>query len=72
MEITHLSGRSPVATTADGALVSWVLEPEDQPGQWGLRVSAPGHPDEDLETGLLQYLVVTLSGAYRPRRQRQD
>lgn len=62
----------PIATTADGALVSWVLDHEDQPDQWGLRVSAPGHPDEELATGLLQYLVVTLSGAYRPRCRRTD
>ncbi|MFC7242095.1 hypothetical protein ACFQO7_06330 [Catellatospora aurea] len=66
--LRYMTARTlPVATTADGALVSWVLDHEGQPDQWGLRIRAPGHPDEDLEVGLLQYLVVTLSGAYRAR-----
>ncbi|MFD0592482.1 SMI1/KNR4 family protein [Catellatospora coxensis] len=64
--LRYMTARTlPIATTADGALVSWVLDPEDQPGQWGLRSCATGHPDEELEIGLLHYLVVTLSGAYR-------
>lgn len=62
----------PVVTTADGALVSWVLEPEDDADRWHLRICAPGHPDEELEVGLLQYLVVTLSGAYRAGYLRPD
>ncbi|MEU7824179.1 hypothetical protein [Catellatospora sp. NPDC049133] len=59
----------PVATTSDGALVSWVLDPEEQADWWRLRLSKPGHPDEEIEAGVLQFLVVTLSGAYRARCQ---
>ncbi|GIG05944.1 SMI1/KNR4 family protein [Catellatospora coxensis] len=70
--LRYMTARTlPIATTADGALVSWVLDPEDQPGQWGLRSCATGHPDEELEIGLLHYLVVTLSGAYRAWGRRQ-
>lgn len=55
----------PVATTSDGAVVSWVLGYEDRPDEWWVQVARPGGTPTDLHVGLLQFLVVTLSGALR-------
>jgi hypothetical protein len=51
----------PVATTADGAVISYVLEPSDRNEEWGVRVTHPNSPPYDLPVGLLHFLVVNLS-----------
>ena len=55
----------PVATTVDGAVVTWILSHFEWTDQWNLQVVRPGTVPWDFTVGLLQFLVVTLSGAYR-------
>ncbi|MFC6016215.1 hypothetical protein ACFP2T_08400 [Plantactinospora solaniradicis] len=62
----------PVATTVDGTTVSWVLAPQDCADQWHLRVTGPGTTPSDLPVGLLQFLVVALSGRYAVPQFRAD
>lgn len=51
----------PLATTPNGVTISAICHP-----RWdGLKVAGPGEPDRDLSVGLLQFLVVLLSGAGR-------
>ncbi|GIH08469.1 hypothetical protein Rhe02_65360 [Rhizocola hellebori] len=55
----------PVATTDDGAVVSWVVDSWQGSDRWHVRVTSPGTEPWHMHTGLLQFLVTTLSGAYR-------
>jgi hypothetical protein len=54
----------PVATTADGAVVSLVLEPPGRSDLWEVRITHSDMAPLDVPAGLLHFLVVTLSGAY--------
>jgi len=45
--------------------VAWVLESYEHADQWDLQVVRSGTVPWDFDAGLLQFLVVTLSGAYR-------
>ncbi|MBE1491403.1 hypothetical protein [Plantactinospora soyae] len=62
----------PVATTVDGTTLSWVLSPAEYADQWHLRVTGPDDTSLDLSVGLLQFLVVALSGGYAVPQFRVD
>lgn len=55
----------PVATTSDGAAVSLVLDPQWRSDRYGVRVTSPDTTPWEVSTGLLYFLVLTLSGTYR-------
>jgi hypothetical protein len=66
-------GRLPVATTADGATVAWLMQstrpweddPEEEVNSWHLVLSRPGH-DREYHCGLLRFLVLALTGKHEP------
>ncbi|MEU0558033.1 hypothetical protein [Dactylosporangium sp. NPDC006015] len=54
----------PVATTANGATVSLLMDPTWDNLWQGLRITSPGTAPWDVPTGLLYFLVLTLSRRY--------
>ncbi|WP_327000967.1 SMI1/KNR4 family protein [Dactylosporangium sp. NBC_01737] len=54
----------PVATTADGATVSLLMDSSWDDLWQGLRITGPDCAPWDVPTGLLYFLVLTLSGRY--------
>jgi hypothetical protein len=66
-------GRLTMATTSDGATVSWLMQstrpweddPDEEVNSWNLMLSRPGY-EREYHGGLLRFLVLALTGKHEP------